>query len=233
MADEQDLRASLASLERLEEASRRTRPWLVLGLLGIIGGFVILVGYITRLHEQEKVQKEMWRERALRLQVVIAAYKESDRRRVAETEEPERRSAANQARELLDTAQSQTKALAQSTIQPSPAAPSSPTPDEAWAAASIAASNPALSIRALKALLARGFSVNGTIDGEQNRAIHLAAERCGDQVVAWLLSRGADPNIANQWKDTPLHIADVRCGGKDNPTSVVLRSRGARESVTQ
>ena len=105
---------------------------------------------------------------------------------------------------------------------PQPKTDTKPDRSEVWRATSIAASDPDLSITELKELFGRGFDVNGVIDDENNRALHLASERCAAHVVNWLLSQGADPNIPNKWRDTPLVIANARCGA-NNMTSVSLR----------
>lgn len=214
MSDDRDL---IESFERLEAASRRARPLLILGLLGILGGFVILIVYINGLRADAEARAAQWQDTAQRLQVSIEAAQLSARMRDA------------RAGALLGMARSQTVELAQvqakaeAPTQDLPAVPP-PTPADAWAAASIAASNPALSIRGLTDLFERGFGVNDMIDAEQNRPIHLAAERCGERVVSWLLSRGADASIQNHWRDTPLRIATIRCGA-DSPTARALRAR--------
>ena len=190
MTDESEL---IVSLERLEAASRRARPWLILGLLAIVTGFVVLVVVIDQLRRQEAERADMWQRKAHILEIRVLAMRESNRQ--SHTPGP-----GDQLEQLWQATQNLVAAAGR------------PEPVEAWDAASIAASNPSLSIETMGDLLARGFPIDGQIDGEQNRMIHLAAERCADRVVAWLLSRGANPNIANHWHDTPQHIADVRCG---------------------
>ncbi len=66
---------------------------------------------------------------------------------------------------------------------------------------------------AMRALFDSGQATAATIiDGEQNTALHIAAERCNLSAVSYLLSKGGDPNQLNKWGDSPLHIANVRCG---------------------
>jgi len=77
-------------------------------------------------------------------------------------------------------------------------------------------------------MLARNVVGPGTfIDKEGNIAIHLAAERCNAEMVRMLITHGSPLSLKNVHKETPLHIANWRCGSNDNTTKV-LRNAGAQ-----
>lgn len=68
------------------------------------------------------------------------------------------------------------------------------------------------------------------VDNEQNTALHLAAERCSLAMVSYLLSKNFDPVALNKWKDTPLRIAQVRCG-QFSPVTGALQQKLAQSPV--
>jgi ankyrin repeat protein len=79
-------------------------------------------------------------------------------------------------------------------------------------------------VEAIKLLLAHGGNLS-TVDGNNNAALHLAAQQGNQNVVALLLERGAQVNAENKAMDTPLSLAVT---SKSIGTVQVLLEHGAK-----
>jgi ankyrin repeat protein len=65
--------------------------------------------------------------------------------------------------------------------------------------------------KATELLQSRGRGILDAKDDDGNTALIIAASREDEQWTAWLLNKGADPNVAGKGGDTPL-IAAARVG---------------------
>jgi len=120
------------------------------------------------------------------------------------------------------------KATARPAAPPAPPkpAPHAPTAREIWYQAVSDGD-----VDAVRQLLRSGKATVGMLlDEEKNTAMHLAAERCHDQLVSYLISQGGDRNAINKWNDTPVGIASARCGAGAQ-TSVVLQTQPDPDEV--
>ena len=77
--------------------------------------------------------------------------------------------------------------------------------------------------KAMELLNAPGSTVVNFRDDDGNGALHITASRRDAQWLAFMLSRGADPNLANGAGDTPLIVAS-RIGFLDG-VDLLLRRR--------
>lgn len=67
-------------------------------------------------------------------------------------------------------------------------------------------------VRKIAAMLDSGIvTIKTPVADSADTALHLAAERCDNEVVRFLLARGGDPLRKNAYNDSPLRIAQVRC----------------------
>ncbi len=67
-------------------------------------------------------------------------------------------------------------------------------------------------VQKIRALLDSGVvTIKTPIDGDANTALHLAAERCDNDAVMFLLALGGDPLRKNVYNESPLRIAQIRC----------------------
>jgi WD40 repeat protein len=76
-------------------------------------------------------------------------------------------------------------------------------------------------LAAVRARLDAGFDLSAVVDRQGDTLLHRAAERCQVAVVRLLLERGAK-QVKNVWNDTPLSIAENRCGAS-SATARALR----------
>lgn len=78
-------------------------------------------------------------------------------------------------------------------------------------------------VNAIAYMLDSGMvTVRTFIDNESNTALHLTAERSEAGATRFLLSRGADPDRNNGYNESPLGIANARCGLNSPVTQMLL-----------
>ncbi len=64
----------------------------------------------------------------------------------------------------------------------------------------------------IKCQVAAGIDPRKSDYGDEESALHLAADKCAPKATLYLLAEGADPDRRNKWNDTPISIATARCG---------------------
>ena len=126
MADETSL---IDSIEKIEAASRRTHPFMLLGLLAIVAGFVFLVINLNRLRNEAEAQATRWETTATRLEGTLKAAREAVSNREMERAASLLGTALRQTQQLVTVAQQANPASPAVTANPRvPARPPSPRP---------------------------------------------------------------------------------------------------------